>query len=71
MTKEKVTAAIVQITVEVDNPNDMGRFGGDSVSYYLPGADYQATRKALEGAGFKMLDMLRDAVDDMNREDDD
>ena len=45
-------------------PDDMGSITGDGPDYFLPGANYEATVKALHDAGFKIGDSIKDVLED-------
>ena len=63
MADEKVRVTLVTLTREPTDQRDLGTFTGDSSRYYLPGADYHETQKALLAAGFTVADTIQEAID--------
>ena len=66
--KKRVRATLLTLTRNTRDPQDLGTIGGpDNRYYYLPGADYNETVKALRDAGFKPADRIEDVVEDAVR----
>ena len=63
----RVTLVNVERERPVRVPDDMewkGTVTGDGPDYFLPGANYEATVEALHDAGFKIVDSIKDALED-------
>ena len=60
MAQQRVTVTIVQIEKPAGDRDGTTYITGDDPPYYLPGADHDATIKALRAAGFQVWDRLND-----------
>ena len=58
-----VRVTVVNVERPVGDPDDMGSITGDGPDYFLPGANYKATVKALHDAGFKIVDSINKALE--------
>ena len=59
---ERVVVSVVQIEIENRSRGDQMSVVGDTPTYWLPGADYDATITALRGAGFELVETIDDAL---------
>ena len=60
MAQQRVTVTILQVSRPAGDRDHLGHWSEDDHLFHLPGADHNATIKALRAAGFQVWDRLND-----------
>ena len=65
MARNRVTVTVLEVTKEITGSMPVTQPRGDTLLYYLPGADYEKTNSALLKAGFKLADQVDEVLNEL------